>query len=48
MTRGTGRRLSNPECLTAVRSLVEKHFFRRKSDSDLLQNVEAEVKKQTE
>jgi len=48
MTRGIGRRLSNPERLTAGRSSVEEHFFRRKSDSDLLQNVEAEVKKQTE
>jgi len=40
--------LSNHECLRAGRSSVEKHFFRGKSDSDLLQNVGAEVKMQTE
>jgi hypothetical protein len=40
--------LINPERLRAGRSSVEKHFFRRKSDSDLLQNVGAEVKMQTE
>jgi hypothetical protein len=40
--------LIKPECLRAGRSSVGKHFFRRKSDSDLLQNVGAEVKMQTE
>ena len=40
--------LSSPKCLRAGRSSVGKHFFRRKSDSDLLQNVGAEVKMQTE
>jgi hypothetical protein len=46
MSRGIERWLSDPECLRAGRSSAEKHFFRRKSDSDLLQNVEEEFKKQ--